>query len=210
IGPRSRLPIVLRAALFVEVDDGESSGAVALLVADPARLVPRGTPAALELDRFCDLLAGALELPPIPGDLPAPGAEPAPGAGFAGASGAIPWRRILRAIHALGDELVREAPFPRGVEFVLRNDTRLEGLRRRAVEAHANGRLKDADMAYVLYEVVRALRATAAAMPDEHGDSRALIDTVEHEVRVELAGFADAAGTLVRKQLAILAQGDRA
>ncbi len=209
-GARSRLPLVLRAALFVEVDDGESTGAVALLVADPARLVPRGTPAALELDRFCDLLAGALELPPIPGDLPAPGAEPAPGAGFAGASGAIPWRRILRAIHALGDELVREAPFPRGVEFVLRNDTRLEGLRRRAVEAHANGRLKDADMAYVLYEVVRALRATAAAMPDEHGDSRALIDTVEHEVRVELAGFADAAGTLVRKQLAILAQGDRA
>ena len=205
-GPRSRLPIVLRAALFVEVDDGDSTGVVALVIADPARLVPRGTPSILELDRFCDLLAGSLELPPIPGDLPAPGAEPAPVAGLAGASGAIPWRRILRAIQALARELVCESPFPRGVEFVLRNDTRLQGLRRRAQEAHAIGRLQDADMAYLLYEIARALHAAS----DEHADSQTLISIAEDEVRAELGVFADAAGPVVGKQLAILEQADQA
>lgn len=202
--PSTELFLTLRGSLFVEVDDGERVGQVPLTIGDPATFVPRGTPTDIELEAFCELLAGAREIEPVPGDLP-PDGSPLGGAGEIGARGAIPWRRLLAAVAGLGSELRREAPYPREVEIVLRNETRLAGLLRRLHEAHAGGRLLDADVAYALHELRRELRAVAQQI-EEHEHARRLVIDACHKIEKDLETLMAAAGERLHIQLSILAE----
>jgi len=186
MGSATFLPLQVRVPLCIEVSDGDRTGVVPLIVADPELFVPRGTPMGIGLEEFLLLLAGAREIEPVPGDLPATQVAGALStADEFGRRGAIPWRRLLAAMRGLDQELRREAPFPRGVGFVLKNETRLGGLRRRLGEAHKSGRLLDADYAYALHELLRMLIAARDGMTD-HPESRASVELVIAEIRVEL------------------------
>jgi hypothetical protein len=202
--PVTALPLQVRGPLCIEVSDGERIGTVPLIVADPAVFIPRGTPVDIDLETFCLFLAGAREIEAPPGDLPAEIVHAAGAAAQAlGWSGAIPWRRLLAAVHGLGSELEREAPFPRGVEFVLKNETRLGGLRRRLREAHNAGRLLDADYAYALHEVLRMLGVARDVMADRP-EARAQVEIASEHVDTDLAQVTKAFKGAVARQMRLL------
>jgi hypothetical protein len=150
--------VALRESFAIEVSDGESVGIVPLLLADPAVFAPRGGHTELDLEAFCEQLAGAREGEMSPGELPGEWTGPADEEpGLAPKRGGIPWRRILAAIHGLGVSIKQEAPFPRGVEFVLRNPMKLAGLLGRLEREVTLGRFQEADHAFALHEVRRML-----------------------------------------------------
>jgi hypothetical protein len=198
--------LALRAALYVEVDDGTRSGLVPMIVGDPAKFIPRGTPLDLDLEDFCRLLAGAREIEPVPGDL-----QPATGMGLGEAGGligrgAIPWRRLLAAIQGLRDELEREARFPRGIAFVLANETRLGGLLRRLRRAREEERLLAADYAYALHELLRMLAGAIASL-DDQAESRKLVRETFARIDRELKEVTRHFDGALKQQLRIL-QGE--
>jgi hypothetical protein len=183
----SRFPVLLRESLSIEVTDGQTSGLVPLVIADPAAFTPRGSSTAVDFETFCELLAGAREAEMPVGELPRPGDGSLVDEGaLSPRHGAIPWRRILAAVDGLGATLVEEAPFPRGVEFVLRNPMKLAGFQRRLDGEVAAGRFLHADHAYALHETRRMLdrvvREIESAYPDQ-SDSRALVHAELKRVR---------------------------
>ena len=203
-GSMTVLPLEVRGALYIEVNDGDRTGLVPMIVADPAQFVPRGTAIDIDLETFCLLLAGAREIDPVPGDLPptAVTGTTSPAEDLA-RRGAIPWRRLLAAIRGLGLELQREAPFPRGVKFVLENETRLAGLRRRLREAHKAGRLMEADYAYALHEVLRMLLEARRSTTD-HPESHGFIEVTAGEVDADLKQITKTFGGSLRRQMRLL------
>jgi hypothetical protein len=205
-GRHADMALEVRGPLYVEVDDGERRGVVPLILADPEHFVPRGTPMDLDLETFCLLLAGARDIPPVPGDLPRlPTVGPSGNGGSLGVHGAIPWRRLLAAMRGLAAELLREGSFPRGVAFVLANETRLGGLRRRLRDARERGRLLQPDYAYALHELLCVLREAADALHDEPA-SQQLIDATYEDVRQEMTEIAAGFAGAIAAQLRILSR----
>jgi hypothetical protein len=197
----------LGGPLFIEVDDGEQAGIVPLVIADPERFVPRGTPTDIDLEAFCLLLAGARDIEPVPGDLHPTDQTPGNGVdeGVIGRTGAIPWRRLLAAMKGIGAELLREAPFPRGVAFVLENETRVGGLRRRLHAAHERRRLMPADYAYSLHELLRVLAQAEEALGEEP-ESRELVAAAADMLRGDIAAVTAEFDGAVARQLRILSR----
>jgi hypothetical protein len=199
----SAFALKLGGPLYIEVSDSEQTGTVPMIVADPAQFVPRGTPLNMDLETFCLLLAGVREIEPVPGDLPPTSGVATVSEGGLIGKGAIPWRRLLAAMQGLGDELEREARFPRGVAFVLENETRLGGLLRRLREARDARRLLDADYAYALHELLRVLGFARASFADEP-ESQALVEARSTELRRELDDLTRGFSGSLKRQLQIL------
>jgi hypothetical protein len=167
--------VALRESFAIEVSDGESVGVVPLLLADPAVFAPRGGQTTLDLEAFCELLAGAREGAMSTGELPGESTGSSDEEqGLAPKHGGIPWRRILAAIHGLGISIKDEAPFPRGVEFVLHNPMKLAGLLHRLEKERDVGRFQEADHAFALHEVRRMLLRVTHEL-QEHEESLALV-----------------------------------
>jgi hypothetical protein len=195
--------IVLRESFAIEVTDGETVGLVPLVLADPAVFAPRGAGAVIDFETFCELLAGVREAEMPIGELPyGAGVATDDETGLAPRRGAIPWRRILAAIHGVGVSLEQEAPFPRGVEFVLRNPTKLAGFLRRLEAEVDQGRFQQADHAYALHEVRRML-ATASERQD-HPESAALVDGATDQVAATYESLCSKAPADLAPQLRIL------
>ncbi len=153
------MSLALGMARYVVVDDGVTVGIVPFTIVDAHLLIPRGSRVAIALEDFLDVLAGVRE-PPLRSPVDFAG-RAAGGASAAddtlGHSGPIPWRRFLAAVRGLGQEIERERPFERGLQYALESPVRLKGLRDHLEAARSHGRLTDADLLYALYELSREL-----------------------------------------------------
>jgi hypothetical protein len=118
--------------------------------------------------------------------------------------GAIAWRKYLRALDRIGRELVEEAPFERGVEFVLRNPAKLRGLRERIDALAHRCLIKPADHAFAVHEIRRMLGKAQAGMA-AYATSVALVEASALSVSETFERHrAEAVGSL-RVQLDLLA-----
>lgn len=197
-------PLVLHEAFAIEVRDRDGVGVVPLVLADPASFAPRGQPSGIDFETFCELLAGSREPEMPPGELARKlSGELGEPEGLVPRRGAIPWRRILGAIDGLGGALSDEAPFPRGVEFTLRNPTKLDGFLRRLQAEVDHGRFEAADHAYALHEVRRMLSRTAAAMAD-YPESMDLVTLALTSVTEQFEALRGNASGVLAEQLRVL------
>lgn len=203
--------LTLGNQLYVEVFDGDVSGIVPLQIRDPEAFQPRGSPSRLTFDDFLDILAGARSLPASSDDESTINRSRAGGAGadvLPRITGPIAWRKLMAAVDGLVDELVQEAPYDKGVRFLLRNPSRLAGLLERLEAARTSSYFTDADHAFALHAIRSGLARAAAAMAarEECGPSRVLVEESLGTIAAAFDRYRTTAEGDLRVQLDLLSQ----
>jgi hypothetical protein len=195
------------ADTYVTVDAGGGPAIVPIIVVDPERLTPRGAPDHLDLEALADLLAGHRSIVHGVGDqvvtqgLPGVGASSSPLFG----KGAIPWRRILAALHGLEADLLAQLRSAEATAWTLSNPLRFGGLLDRFDAAHAGGRFLDGDLAFALHESETMLDTVCAAgTTPETRESLVLLEAARADMRRRLEDLVARADPGIREQLIIL------